>query len=407
MTHLRADALRRGRLRVLITGVSTRAAADSAARAGFDVTSLDGYADRDQHPAVRALALPRDLGLGFSAGHAAAAAASIECDAVAYLSNFENDPSAVAALAATRTLWGNPPDVLRRVRDPFTVAATFRAHGLTVPRLANDSDVTNDSNDSNDWLLKPFSSGGGHGIRPWRGTPVPKGCYLQERIEGRPGSIVFVAANGRAMPLGISRQLIGDHRFGATGARYCGSILATRTDPQFERGADLMSAAHQLAAVAAAEFRLVGVNGIDFIERSGVPYPIEINPRWSASMELIERSLGVGVFAVHAASCTRGDLPASPGTPDRAVGKAIVFARDPCVAGDTDAWLRDADIRDVPHLGDPIAAGSPDCTVFAEGADAAACEAALVERARRIYEVMRRWIVRIHDSQFAIHDSNE
>ena len=52
-----------------------------------------------------------------------------------------------------------------------------------------------------------------------------------------------------------------------------------------------MSAAHRLAAVAAAEFHLVGVNGIDFIERSGVPYPIEINPRWSASMELVERAL--------------------------------------------------------------------------------------------------------------------
>ncbi len=109
--------------RVLIAGVSTRAAADSAARAGFDVTSLDGYADRDQHPGVRALALPRDLGLAFSARHAAAAAAAIACDAVAYLSNFENDPAAVATLAANRTLWGNPPDVLRRVRDPFAVAA--------------------------------------------------------------------------------------------------------------------------------------------------------------------------------------------------------------------------------------------------------------------------------------------
>ena len=368
------------------------------------MTSIDGYADRDQHPGVRALALPRDLGLEFSAGHAAAAAAAIECEAVAYLSNFENDPAAVAALATNRTLWGNPPDVLRRVRDPFTVAATFRAHGLSVPRLANDP---NDPNDPNDWLLKPLASGGGHSIRPWQGTNVPKGCYLQERIEGRPGSIVFVAAGGRAVPLGVSRQLIGDRRFGASGVRYCGNVLAPATDPQFERSADLMSAAHQLASVAAADFHLVGVNGIDFIEHAGVPYPIEINPRWSASMELIERSFGIGVFAAHAVSCTDGDLPAFPGTPGRAVGKAIVFALDPCVAGHTDAWLSDADIRDVPHAGDPIAAGSPVCTVFADADDAEACEAALVLRAQRIYADMRRWGSVIHDSRFAIHDSNE
>ena len=97
------------------------------------------------------------------------------------------------------------------------------------------------------------------------------------------------------------------------------------------------------------------------------------------------------MFAAHAASCTRADLPDSPGTPGRAVGKAIVFALDPCVAGDTDAWLADPDIRDVPHVGDPIAAGSPVCTVFADAADAASCESALVERAQRIYADMRRW----------------
>lgn len=391
MTDFRAVALQRGRPRVVIAGVSTRAAADSAARAGFDVTSLDGYADRDQHPGVRALALPRDFGVEFTAANAAAAAAPIECDAVAYLSNFENDPTAVAALAANRMLWGNPPDVLRRARDPFTVAAAFRAHGFSVPRLLNDSNHSNDSNDSNAWLLKPVSSGGGHGIRPWRGTRIPTGCYLQERIEGRPGSVVFVAVDGRAIALGISRQLIGERRFGASGVRYCGSILAHGTDPQFERGIDLMSAAHQLATIAAAEFGLVGVNGIDFIEHAGVPYPIEVNPRWSASMELIERSIGIGIFAVHAAACTRGDLPDPAGAPNGAVGKAIVFARDHCVAGDTDAWLADTDIRDVPHAGDVIAAGSPVCTVFAEACDAASCEAALVERSQQIYEDMRRW----------------
>ena len=377
--------------RVLIAGVSTRAAADSAARAGFDVTSLDGYADRDQHPGVRALALPRDLG--------------IACDAVVYLSNFENDTTAVAALAENRTLWGNPPDVLRRVRDPFAVAAAFRAHGVVVPRLLHDANDANDPNDPNDWLLKPVSSGGGHGIRPWGRTAVPNGCYVQQKIEGLPGSIVFVAAGGQAVPLGVSRQLIGDRRFGASGIRYCGNILAPWTDPQFERGAHLVPAAHRLATIAAADFHLVGVNGIDFVDQSGVPYPIEINPRWSASMELIERSVGINVFAAHAASCTTGALPASLDPPGRAVGKAIVFAVDPCVAGDTDAWLADANIRDVPHVGDPIRTGSPVCTVFAEAVDAVSCEAALVERAQRIYEDMRRWVATIHDSQFAIHDS--
>ena len=44
--------------RVLLAGVSTRAAAESAARAGFAVTAIDAFGDLDQHASVTARALP-------------------------------------------------------------------------------------------------------------------------------------------------------------------------------------------------------------------------------------------------------------------------------------------------------------------------------------------------------------
>ena len=46
-------------VRVLVAGVSARAIAESAARAGFDVMALDAFADRDQHAAVRAFSVSR------------------------------------------------------------------------------------------------------------------------------------------------------------------------------------------------------------------------------------------------------------------------------------------------------------------------------------------------------------
>ena len=100
---------------VLIVGVSTRPAADSAARAGFGVTALDTFGDLDQSSGVRALSMPRDFGESFSASSAARAAEKLSCDAVVYLSNFENHPRAVQSLARGRSLWGNSPDVLKRV----------------------------------------------------------------------------------------------------------------------------------------------------------------------------------------------------------------------------------------------------------------------------------------------------
>src|SRR4029434_7353442 len=118
-----ADWASSSRVRVLIVGVSTRAAADSAARAGFEVIALDAYADLDQHPSVRALSLPRDYGTAFSPEALVDAARELPGDALVYLSSLENHPKAVDALTMGRMLWGNRSDVLRRVRDPGALAS--------------------------------------------------------------------------------------------------------------------------------------------------------------------------------------------------------------------------------------------------------------------------------------------
>ena len=114
---------------VLIAGLSTRAVADSAVRAGFAVTTIDAFADLDLHPAVRGVSLPRDFGLGFSAQAAACAASDLPGEVAAYASNFENDPDAVRTLAAGRILQsGAPRAVYLRPASP----AVARALGARV-----------------------------------------------------------------------------------------------------------------------------------------------------------------------------------------------------------------------------------------------------------------------------------
>jgi predicted ATP-grasp superfamily ATP-dependent carboligase len=326
--------------------------------------------------------------------HAACAAASVAADAVVYLSSFENHPRAVSALAsgsgvnAPRALWGNMPQALARVRDPVLLAATLRRRGCAAPRVGRAGD-SGACDHSDQWLLKPLRSGGGHGIRRWQpGRHVPANYYLQERIEGVPGSIVFVAAGGRARALAMTRQLIGDRGDGGDGFRYCGNILAAVDDAQFTDGRDLMQAACELAEVVADEFGLVGVNGIDFIAHGPVPYAIEVNPRWTGAMEVVERGFGISIFGMHAEACSSGVLPVFDLAAARhiggAVGKMIVFAPCDAHAGDTRAWLEDPDIRDVPHPGEHFAAGAPVCTVFATGTAAESCHQALLDRADRI-----------------------
>ena len=372
-------------MHVLIAGISTRAAAESAARAGFQVTALDAFGDLDQHPEVRSLSMPRDFGRPATPAAIARAARSIDCDAVAYLSSFENHPRAVAALASGRTLLGNRPEVLRRVRDPIELAGALSRRGFRVPRIRTNA--SNDPNDPSGWLVKPLASGGGHRIRRWRPTSrLSSDHYLQEFIDGTAGSVVFMSGAGRSVPLAITRQIIGDAAFGTSGFRYCGSILAAAGPMGAER----------LAAAVTEEFNLVGLNVIDFVAHAGAPYAIEVNPRWSGSMELVERVVGVPLFALHAAACLTGEAPPVSlgwGRPPRGgpLGKAIVFARSDVVVGDTRSWLEDPTVRDVPRAGERIRAGAPICTVFAEGRDTAACHAALVRRADLVYADLAAW----------------
>ncbi len=367
--------------RVLIAGVSVRAFAESAARAGFAVTAIDAFGDLDLRQAAERVVTIRRR---FSAGRAVRAATGAGCDATAYASGFENHPRAVTLLSALGPLWGNRPRVLARVRDPLRLARALRRRGLPAPEVR----VTRASRTAGiRWLLKPRASGGGHGIAPWRTTQhgrrrLPRSMYLQQRIPGLAGSVVFVANGKRAVPLGLSHALRGKRDFGAGGFRYSGSILA--------RAGELpLTGATALAAAITEDFGLVGVNGIDFVARGARVYAIEVNPRYTASMELVERAYGISIFDLHARACA-GELPsfdlaAALESPRPVYGKAVVYARRATTIPDSRTWLANPDVRDIPPPGEVIARGRPVCTVFAQGGSQASCLHELTRRAAGLY----------------------
>src|SRR6266568_3787092 len=354
--------------RVLLAGVSTRDIAESAVRAGYEVVAVDGFGDLDLQACATEVHVVRVDGR-FSARAAAAAVRDVSCEAVVYEASFENHPSAVRALATNRMLWGNPPSVLARARDPRRLARVVADAGLPSPRvrLTRPAPGTRSG-----WLVKPLRSGGGDGIAVWRrGAPVPRGSYLQQRILG------------------------GEPAFGADGFRYCGSILGSRGDPQFTADDRLLERATLLAESVTRAFGLVGVNGVDFVARRGFPYAIEVNPRYTAAMELVERAYGLSLFDVHARACRQAlpafDLVAARRRAPEAIGKAIVYARRASALGDTRTWLPDPDVRDISPPETRFAPREPICTIFARGPDAAACVAALKRRAVRLYrDVARR-----------------
>jgi predicted ATP-grasp superfamily ATP-dependent carboligase len=352
------------------------------------VTAVDAFGDLDLRRVATVIPL-REQGNGFSPLSAVGLARAVRAELVAYTSNFENYPIAVAKLAVHRHLLGNPPAVLTRVRNPFELRRVLRRQRFTSPATRATAPKAQQAPGS--WLLKPRRSGGGHGTRIWRrGEPVSSTHYLQERIRGTPGSIVFAADGRKAVTLGLTRQLVGDARLGVEGFRYCGNLLGS-PGALFRRAEGLLETARALATALTAEFGLAGLNGIDFVVRDGVLYPIEVNPRYSGSMELIERAHGLSLFEAHVRAC-RGTLTMAPplhAEVEGVEGKAIVFARRDVILGDTRSWIDHGFFADVPHPGEPIRRGHPICTVFAKAGDAKSCYRLLMRQAAWVYRAAR------------------
>jgi predicted ATP-grasp superfamily ATP-dependent carboligase len=151
--------------------------------------------------------------------------------------------------------------------------------------------------------------------------------YYQEFIEGTSYAALFVAAAGRAALIGLTRQLVGETALGAKPFHYCGSIGPVPT------GRGLTEHTARLGAVLAAEFELVGLFGVDGVIADGVFWPVEVNPRYTASVEVLELALGVPLVALHRDACTRGvswsDIAgrcAASAPIPKPLGKAILYA---------------------------------------------------------------------------------
>ena len=424
-----------------IVGASTRAAAASALRAGFQPVTADLFADADLRltaTATRIAPYP-DGFLDWLR--------TIEPPAWMYTGALENHPELVDQMAWLAPLWGNPGDVLQAVRSPAALAAALRTSGLLFPDTRTSPDgLPRDGS----WLAKTYQGASGSGVRelskeqgagsreqeihndegrrtmddgkPIRHSsfgnssfsvlPAPRSqlpAYFQQRIPGTPGAAVFVAAAGAATLLGITRQLIGEGWLAAHGFQYAGSIGPL---PISDRA---LAAIKIIGHALAERFELVGLFGVDFILAGDDVWTIEVNPRFTASVEIVERVTGVQAIAAHAAACRGAEsreqgagsfayspLPA-PCSLLPAHGKATLFARrDTTLTPAFADWsLAEAthtpwpSLADVSTAGTQIAAGRPILTFFAAAPTPAEVEAQLRLRVAEIEQKVYADLIQI------------
>lgn len=367
---------------LLILGASARAAAFSALRAGFRPVCGDLFADSDLRAACPVTAIER------YPAELAEVASAAPAGAWLYTGGLENYPKLVDRVSRSRELLGVGGDVLRRVRDPFLVAEALRRAGLPAPECRpSAAGLPTDGS----WLVKGRRSSGGGLVAAWRGEQTVRaqpGWCFQKRIAGESQAAVFVAAAAEARLVGVTEQLLACESpaenplplgEGVGDAfRYSGSLgpvpLTTVQRERFE----------QIGNVLAREFGLTGLFGVDCIVAGDGIWPVEVNPRYTASVEVLERAIGVSAIEWHVAACRETRLPqdALPTTSGMWFGKTIVYApttsgtKDYVVGGELTAewqaanadslWPRFADL---PAPGTKVAAGQPVFTLFASAGD--------------------------------------
>jgi len=182
----------------------------------------------------------------------------------------------------------------------------------------------------------------------------------------------------------VTEQLIGRDELGASGFKWCGNIL-----PVCHSGEERRLLADRLVDMVThltRRFGLVGVNGIDVVlarDDAGRPFPVlvEVNPRYTASMELVEGAQDLSVLALHVEAVRTGVPPGlslDPYGPQVGFyGKAVVYARSDVVIPETGHWV-ESGRRDVPYPGERIASGHPICTVFSAEDERSTCWEALL-----------------------------
>ncbi len=379
----------------LIVAISARAAAESAIRSGYGVQALDVFGDTDLMAACPAKSLLFD----FAESHRDVQSTTVrlflcslqlDFDDVVYGSGFENHPECVKEWERLgKTVLGNDSETLAAVRDWARLFDSLDRWRIDHPETyfcqgLQGCDIG--AIEPSQFIVKPASSGGGHGIRAlvdvlkspdmlasWWNRPV----LVQRRLRGTLASASFVSGDAGFRLLSTTLQLAGNP---FSPFRYSGNIAPL--DAPHAIGRRMAWIAKRIAT----GYDLKGCNGLDFMIVRRRVHVLEVNPRLQGSLEVVEPASGTGVYDAHVRAC-RGQ-PIRGARRSRGYwGRRIVFAPNDLVVrglGDLDS------VRDIPRDGSTIQAGMPICTVLAHSDTGRACGSLLQDREKRVISFLTR-----------------
>lgn len=358
--------------RVLVAGFATRHVAASAVRAGYEVHAIDAFCDRDLSWLTKSCKSFEEL--DELPGLVQEVCEKIPVDIFVVTSGAED-------METGRSVCGTPPGKAREFTDKNSIQNFFEEIDAPVPGILGGGLYPA--------MLKPC-----HGAGGWRNQIVssekeeegfremwPDVPYIrQEVVEGVPCSVSCIAADGQAKAVAANMQYMrggdGERAYGFAGA-------AT----PYLRGeaAGLFGEAERIVSLSGC----TGSVGVDFMLCDDGISAIEINPRFQATLDIVEMSMDFNIFRAHV-EAAGGILPKSRPEAKRFAARKVLFAdRDLTVRDDLGSLC--PRVADIPWKGTEIEEGSAVISAYGLGATMEATAESLDKTIKEIGGYISRW----------------
>jgi len=241
---------------------------------------------------------------------------------------------------------GNSPKRIKNISDKYKTVKRLENLGFNLPttyKVNNKYQFEKCLSELKSVVVKPISGSGGIGVTnvDFQNTDnldVKYPVLVQEYIKSESYSASFIGSNF----LCFNKQLINNNI-------YVGNISPYVLDMKNETIQDFKEIMESLD--------LLGMNGIDFMLKNGIPYIIEVNPRILGTYETIELSSKYNL--------SKAILENKAVKPKDYFFKKIVFSNK----GSSYFIDKNPLIRDIPEKGAYIEEGEPIATIIGRNMD--------------------------------------
>ena len=350
---------------LIVAAISARRYAKAAHTLGYKVVTLDAFADTDTRSvAEQCLQISvTDDGVDEADFKQKFEQITLENDCqLIYGSLFDAKPSLLAWVAGRVKVVGNSPQTLQFSRS-FDFFAMLDELGVRRPEVRLDA-----PDDSQAWLTKRLNSSGGTHVRPVQlGN---KGDYFQQRIDGEPVSLLFLADGKTARVVGFNQQLLapkGDMPYRFAGA-VSDAVLPMAVQQAFVKAAERLTDA----------LGLRGLNSLDAMLEGDSLWILELNPRLSATFQLYPNLLQAHMQA------SVGELVELP-SHKMAKAEFVLYADKQLKISADFIWP--SWVADIPFIETDsvvIDKDEPICTVLAKDKNAVAVRQLVLERVKKL-----------------------